>query len=349
MSTQTRHHVSRRAGAFTLVELLLSVAVIAVLVGLLIVGFRSTRAFARSVTDRAAATNVREAVSKFTQEFGFAPPLVRDQHPTTPEWVEGTTTRRIAVYAITDPADLLILRPVNIALPGSANPFEDRRFSERTLPYYLAGGCSVRYYGVGSAPTPEVAELTVDGVIGPGFYKPRSDGSFEIPPDVLDPSRGGRRTAAQSTSRAGAKYDSFVNLDSRSLTLFFTSDNPGNDLREVVELRDSKGVAMRYYRWVNPDDVTRVEDFRLPPLVGRDGQAFTQPTPDERDLRKNPQLRDAVFAVVAAGPDGAFGDEPEALLFQRLNRPLPTGGGAADAILKARFDAERDNIVEVGR
>lgn len=350
MKTHNRQGLSRGARAFTLVELLLSVAVIAVLVGLLIVGFRSTRAFARSVTDRAAVSNVREAVSKFTQEFGFAPPLVRDQHPATPVWVEGTTTRRVAVYSISDPADLNILRPANIAAPGSANPFEDRRFSERTLPYFLVGGCGVRYYGQGSVPSPEVTELPVDGVPGPGFYKPRADGSFDIAPDVLDPSRGGRRTAAQATSRAGAKYDSFVNLDSRSLTLFYTSDNPGNDLREVVELRDAKGVAIRFYRWVNPDNVTQVEDFRLPPLVGRDGQAFVgRVTPDERDLRKNPQLRDAVFAVVAAGPNGAFGDEPDALLFQRLNRPVPTGPGAADAILKARFEAEQDNIVEVGR
>ena len=202
MKTHNRQGLSRGARAFTLVELLLSVAVIAVLVGLLIVGFRSTRAFARSVTDRAAVSNVREAVSKFTQEFGFAPPLVRDQHPATPVWVEGTTTRRVAVYSISDPADLNILRPANIAAPGSANPFEDRRFSERTLPYFLVGGCGVRYYGQGSVPSPEVTELPVDGVPGPGFYKPRADGSFDMRPMCSTlPRRTPHR--AQATSRAG--------------------------------------------------------------------------------------------------------------------------------------------------
>jgi prepilin-type N-terminal cleavage/methylation domain-containing protein len=327
-----------RAG-FTLIEVLFSVLILGVLIGLLFVAFRTTRRYASQVTDRAAVSAIKMGVSRFVEECGIVPPLVRDRAAATPRTVVaggGGAASRFSVYDFSPgAADMAVLRDVTFPAASDVNPFADARYSERTLPVYLAGACD---YPLGGG---AAADLPIDGVRGAGFYKAKSDGTFEVPATLRAGGTPGGRTG-------GSKIDSLLDSSKSYLQVV-----PDPDDRERVELLDSKKVPVRFYRWVNGAaytqgtrtvyEVRTLDDLRLPRMVGRKGSDYPT-TPLDRDLEKNPELREAAWAIVAAGPDGAFGDEPLALLSQRLGRPVP----AADE-RKARLDAEKDNVVEVGR
>ncbi len=339
-----------RAG-FTLIEVLFSVLILGVLIGLLFVAFRTTRRYASSVTDRAAVSAIKMGVSRFVEECGIVPPLVRDrenewQDPPEPNGSVVNDDDPRAKFAVYDfrptlPPDnrpnpeMLLLRDITPPPAGDSNPFSDKRYSELSLPVYLAGACDVPL-GLGPG-----TDLPIDGVRGLGFYKAKSDGSFEVPATLLASGTPSGRTG-------GTKIDSLLDASKSYLQVVADPANP-----EQVQLLDSKRIPIRFYRWVNGGrysqggrdvyEVRTLDDLRLPRLVGRNGAVFPL-TPVERDIERNPELRDAKWAIVAAGPDGAFGDEPLSLLGQRLSRAV----AAADE-RKVRIDAEKDNVVEVGR
>lgn len=362
--------------AFTLVEVLFSILILGILISLLFVAFRSTRAFAVGVSQKDAIISLRMAVSKFQSDYNFLPPLVREQaiNPANRRSIQiGDTagTNRFAVYnfstdILANANDLNILRPAALTDATADNPFEDQRFSERTIPYYLAGVCEVPFSPGAADAT--VRSIPVDGVVGPGMFRPRPDGSFELPRELL------RGTSAVSRRGAGDKVESLVDLNKRAFTVFNykpdspgqvlptdapgTGDDPEND--RFVELRDSKGIPVRYYRWLNGAqyvvggqnvfEVRSLADYRIPPLVGRLGEPVPgnnnsfNSTPADRDITKNPALRTAKFAIVGAGPDGVFGDEPLPLLLSRLSLgALPAEG---ERVLRVRV--ELDNVIEVG-
>jgi len=360
--------ISREARrGFTLVEILFSVLLLGILMGLLFVAFGSTRKYASAVAARDAVSVVKMGVSRFTDEFGFPPPMIKD-------WVQGQPktvivgpdgTVRFAVFNFasggvnetSNAADLLLLRA---SAATAANPFNDRRYSDRTLAVYLAGFCDV--IAAPSASDARAREVPIDGVRGPGFYKPRRDGTFEVPMDV-------KLGSAATTSRSGgAKFEPLIDVSKKSLKLYSVgrdpSQLPANDPNDgdsaadptrerFVEVRDARNVAIRYYRWVNGAEYTTggrttwevrtIDDLRVPALVGRKGTAFPG-TPADRDIELSPALREATWAIVAAGPDGAFGDENLNRLSARLGFLV-----TADNERKARLDAERDNVVEVGK
>ena len=338
------------------------------------VAFNSSRKFAVSVAGRDAVATLRMAATKFETEFGFPPPLVRDQAmppimKASVEAVPGPAgPARFAVYkfsldAASNAAHLAVLCPPEASLPewSSDNPFKDSRFSERTVPFYLAGACDVPFDSTLSLPA---KSIPIDGVAGPGFYKPRVDGTFEVPKELL-------KAAADVTRNrgAGSKFESFVDFSKRALTLyayraeaFNDEDTNGvdSDNFRFVELRDPKGTPIRYYRWISGKvengkhfPPTKIDEYKLPPLVGRQGSPSPgipadrvyNGTAQDRDIVKNPALRSAKFAIVAAGPDGAFGDEPLALLAIRLSKPVAS---VTIDERRIRVEAERDNIVEVG-
>lgn len=366
----------RTTRAFTLVEVLFSILILGILISLLFVAFRSTRAFAVGVSQKDAIVTLRMAVSKFQSDYNFLPPLVREQAISAAirRSVEvGSTagTNRFAVYnfstdTVANATDLNILRPATLTLATADNPFEDQRYSERTVPYYLAGVCEVPF-SPGAADA-SVRSIPVDGVVGPGMFRPRPDGSFELPRELL------RGNAAVSRRGAGDKVESLVDLNKRAFTVFnYKPDSPGqvlptdapgtgNDPQNdrFVELRDSKGIPVRYYRWLNGApyvvngqnvyEVRSLADYRVPPLVGRLGEAaggstnVYNATPADRDITQNPSLRTAKFAIVGAGADGAFGDEPLPLLLSRLS----LGAVPAEGERALRVRVELDNIIEVG-
>src|SRR5262245_21511649 len=82
MAQQTRPPVSARrasssATGFTLIEIMFALLIVGILLSLLIGGVRKVSAIAKGATDRQAAQNVSMGVSKFIEDFGFIPPLVK--------------------------------------------------------------------------------------------------------------------------------------------------------------------------------------------------------------------------------------------------------------------------------
>jgi type II secretory pathway pseudopilin PulG len=331
------HRHTLRSG-FTIVELLMSILVIGTLMALLIVGLRAATRFARTAAERQNVIALREAVSQFRQEFGFVPPLVRDQCIDPPpqrariEEKLGTgsnASRSFYRYAIYDFADgtygdewrKTLQREAPPTPPsgfGSLSMYYDNRYSECSLPFYLVGPVEVDL-----TTNMPGAEVPIDGVPGPGFLKPVRDGTFAVPTETLN---------ANGSGRLGQKYEPFFRPNGSSVKMY---QNPGptKEDRADISFRDRNDVPIRYYRWVKFDvriDREPINNWlRVPVLVG--------------DPEVSPNLRDATFAIIAAGPDGAFGDEPIAELRQKLGLSSDTSE------LIARKKAMEDNIVEVGK
>jgi len=293
----------RGARAFTIVELGVSILVVAILIALLIVGIARVSETAQAGAERQNLASLRIAIDSFEADFGFLPPMMKDgivystadpPRPTGPPPLMDDT---LAVYREDVPEDVDFLRRATAS--GA-----DLRFSVYSLATYL----------VGAQDQPIDGGLVVDGKAGPGLRTPRRDGTFQV--------------------TGGKVIDPLFDLRGQSERLAEVNAEEGR-----YELRDRNGVAYRYYRWL-PDDTTAgvpagktVRDLlNVPELVG--------------DPAQDVSLRDARYAIVAAGPNEVFGevltDSRDALI-----RAIGRSGSGTDADLEAAGRA--DNIVEVGK
>lgn len=344
MRNANRNHVR----AFTLLEVLASVFVIILLIGLLIVGLNRAVQFAKRSGERQALTTMVVAISAFKSEYGFTPPLVKDV-----EIVRSANGRRIiSVYQPSNEADRLFLRsPQNDYEPNDANPYADTRFSELSLGFYLAGACDepVR---LNAPPGGSDVIVPVDGVAGLGFLRPNADGSFDLPasyyaaPNPSNPDPQERRLV-------GSKSQSLLDLSGKSLRL----EQSLNNVRQPLRLVDARGVPYRYYKWIqgkpspsapNTLIVEGVFDYNIPPLVGFTSDPAINPNlriAPEFSLEEGVKLRNATWAIVGAGPNGVFGDENVSVLAQVLGENFPNGT-VEERLLRGK--ASEDNVVEVG-
>jgi len=324
----------------------MSILVIGLLMSLLITAAVHVRRVAKRTADRQAIINLAQAVTKFKQDFGFAPPLVRDRDTSAGANrivlpASGSIPARLNVYnPIASPADEITLR---VPLMGNAanNPLQDTRYSTVTLAAYIVGAVPTPRGGGASVP----ATLPIDGVSGPGFYKPKRDGNFDI-------ASGALTNGATDAARMGKTYEPMVSLGKTGLQLNLPSTPPAG-FNGLAELTDSRNKVIRFYTWVQGDATGRVTDFstmNIPAMVGRWIVTGENPDPrvglaafklpEERDVAKNVKLRSAHWAVVGPGADGLFGDETDAEI-------AAVYGSAADQSGN-RIKAETDNFVEVG-
>ncbi len=288
--TASRTGAAARSG-FTIVELGVSILVISILIGLLLIGLNQLSRSAQSGAERANVNAIKIAIQAFKNDFGFAPPLVKDGltypagTPSTSPLVSSGGSNFVDVYRTDVVADVEFLQ-------GQAPTMADLRFSVYSLSYYLVG----------------VLDADYDGNDGVGFREPNRDGTFR--------KAGGRLT--EPLFDVAGDGDRLTEIDSEE---------------GRFELRDRNGVAYRYYRWlpIDASSATDVTDLRrVPSLLG--------------DPADNVELRDAEYAIVAAGPNRVFGDlETESI--EELEAAL--GRGKTPAQLAA--EGRADNIVEVGR
>lgn len=279
---------SRRA--FTLIELLVSIGVIALLIGVLIVGVRAATRTAKSAADTQSASSLRLAVEQFRTEFGFVPPLVKDNGPNgTSEPIDSKSRPVVYREAVEEDAEILRNRPAQAA---------DRRYSVYSLAYYLVGAL----------------DSASDGVKGAGFRPPAGDGSFKL--------------------QERRNIEPLVDLGRSAFKLIGVGDADEGRF----ELRDKNDVPIRYYRWLAGREepagsgsfkVEESADLNVPVIVG--------------DPDANPKLREATFAIVMAGANGLFGDEPADTMRQKL------GVGNNVSLPELIKQATADNVVEAGR
>lgn len=366
---------SRSRLAFTLVELLVGVAIIAVLAALLLAGVTRAVERAKSASAQRSVDSVVQAIGQFKSQFGFLPPLVHDGevmagdgflpsgpfgqaavNPSTEDlWpivMNGINFRagsqRLAVWVEGSDRDFFRRRSGtgadSIEIPGSGawNPdraWDDRRYSKFALSYYLTG----------------IGTRLLDGVEGPGYARPQLDGFFVGVAFQIGSSRD--------------RYEPVIEGDKDSLRIltgyFEAEEYPEHNLSAPVDPEpadsnaafvDPWGRAIRYYRW----EAGRLEagrlvvetglDLNIPPVlidpVLYAGLANNDTDAVGKDLTNGSvELRAARFAVVSAGPDGVFGTEEIDFIADTLRLTRATTPEQAATLRKRAME---DNIVGLG-
>ncbi len=220
---------ARAPRAFTLMELMFVLLLIFVLLGILLIGMTHAFRAAKGSADTQAAAALKTSVEQFRQQFGFFPPLVRDEgHPFPPGPLEAGGINP-AVYSASTPAHAAFLRHTGAPTP-------DLRFSRHSLPYYLLG----------------VLAEAQDGKAGPGFREPGRDGSFKKTGRVFDPFFDTSRTRGAIFARDPAEGQ------------FELRDRTGSPYRYYRWLRGNPAQASAS----NPDGVVTLADLNVPAMVG---------------------------------------------------------------------------------
>lgn len=313
---------------FTLVEVLFSVAVLALLIGLLIVGLQVATRVSRKAVEQQAVASMMIGCEQFKNDFGFAVPLIEDntgpwsftsgQDPRVgPLFSVAGVSEPVAYLSTTDmatrfPREDRFLRGREPDSEGSVLERDDR-FSTHSLAYYLLGALGVDPAGPGNPP--------VDGVKGAGFMTPNRDGTF-------------RKTG-------GKKYEPLFDTTKGTQGLVEVDAATGR-----FELRDRRGIAYRYYSWrhgrqYNPGqkpEIREPADLNIPRILG--------------DPADDPQLRSAEYAIVAAGANRVFGDfwtdvNDGTETMQQIKDGMGVSQGMSDD--RAVRMGREDNIVQVGR
>ena len=357
-------------GAFTLLELLIVIVIIATLVSILLVGFGAARRAARAAGDRQAVSGLSLAVTQFRSDNDFGPPLVFDGEPilmTTGRPPEATAdasaegpvlevepNRWVASVwdaGKTDDLEILRQRDESGLVHGTMgqDAWADPRYSKYALAYYLAGAL------------PE----EVDGVSGLGMFEPTASGGF--------------RGVGAVIGRGRTTVDPYIDTDTSSVNLaqaYVDKDEPREHgaptsmtpaqidsfttdakARFRTAVTDRNGVAYRYYRW-EPGRydssqgryvVERTADLNIPaalinPVLYRE---FLDDQETEIDLTEgDTRLRSATYAIVGAGEDGLFGTEHIEVILESLGRDGSSLSAEGEAEL--RRQVQEDNVVEVG-
>lgn len=335
------HARSARGAArpgFTIIEIMTSILIVAVLISMLIVGLRFAGLAGRRTQQLATVSSLKQAVSEFRSKFGFLPPLVRDQDPQAGNARSvinsGVAGRWKVSVRGASAADAAFLS----AQPGAFNvradnPMYDPRFSVRTFAYYLAGALEHRF--------DDGMNFPIDGIRGAGAYPPRADGSFELPESLTNPSGG-----AVARKRTGDRHEPFVDMGRSDPKIREGADpdvpaDTGDPQAAKIQLVDRNGVAYRFYRWElkidpNTGDLVNPAPELIKRWFDRPGRPANESNPES--------LKTARYAIVGAGPDGVFGDEDPAVLSRRVG--MQPAGDPGE--MKLRLKAIEDNIVEVG-
>jgi competence protein ComGC len=316
---RVKGRAARRPG-FTITEFLLTLIIVFMLITLLIVAVNRAKSAAAMAAERHNVNAMKIGVEYFQQEFGFQPPLVRDYNAEKyldyankvpdPPAIPGANEDGPLNSETFDPQVYSTGNPPDLAFLRA----EQIDFDPSKQKDYRFSEYSIPYYLIGTLGATPNGKL-IDGVKGPGFRTPTRAGSF------MD---------------SGRQFDAFFTPSSRAQGVVATDAAAGR-----FELRDANGVAYRYYRWeqgrANGADIGELvdipEDFNVPDLVG--------------DAGDNVALRGATWAIVAAGPNGVFGDATEGVDMDAEEYWAFKLGSGSPEQLKRR--AREDNIVEVGQ
>lgn len=319
--------------AFTIIELIVAIAILALIISLLIVGLNRANKAANAAAGAMNVSSIRTATEQFIRNFNFPPPMIKDWAKYPEVYTPVAGEKRLSVYDSVK--DRAFLRrdpapPLYSPLWGSETDYFDPRYSNVSLPFYLAGACEEK--GASGWQVP------IDGIPGPGFLEPRQDGTFTVPEDL-------KKVSSTTSSRStGRPFDSMVDTSKGGLQIV-ASD-------ELREFRDSRGRLYRYYLWIQGDANGRKLAFaslNVPRII-----LETMSRPEDRfkplgtsnpaDHRTAiPELNAATWAILWPGPDGVFGDE----IIGDLRAKMSLSAGEPE--LKFRETAILDNIAEVGQ
>ncbi len=359
--------------AFTLIEVLVVISIIALLMGILLVGLNRALNSAKKSASEQSARAIAQAVMQFKNEFGFLPPLVHDGLVISggnPSYqpianlgssqqdgpvidiggTNGTSPDIVLVWSEGFDLNFLRRRSGNagdgIELPSGGGAWDDddvwddRRYSKFSLAYYIGG----------------VLGKSIDGREGPGFSRPLDDGSFEGVGYPVGSSRD-KFEPTMDVDRRGVR----IRVGYGSIQEYVEHGQPApaslNPEDFDTALVDSFGTAYRYYRWEHgrlvPGRGFIVEDaldMNIPPVlidpVLYNEVKNNRANAETKDLTQgNAKLRSARFAIVGAGPDKLFGVEAIQTIADALGVPVPAD---PDGKAELRKRVWVDNATEVG-
>ena len=330
MSPKPDQHDGRKLRGFTIVELLIVIAVIILLLSILIVAVNAATRTAQSASTLTLMNSMKQALVRFKADIGYYPPVLGE---------------------MASPPDLLRawFEPPDPASAGYANDIQNW-WSSAVMAEFLIGYDEGRYDGygyvdLGETPTLGIRDPGPDGVWG-GSVDRNLDGMIDLedrnPP--LD----------------GTVYGPYLELKDQRLIagVMYLGGNlqtyfPGDAVPDGLSFEDLPkaivdywGQPIRYFRQVyrsgdirsvyrslDPNvptptlaDVFVLRPFDLKPGSAIDGIADNNPDIPGGDSSTTHALRTAEFALLSAGPDRALNQD----------------------VRRDEDEFNKDNIVELG-
>ena len=316
-----KHEQPRRPNAFTLVELLVVIGVIAMLVGLLIVGINAAQKRAQKMNTQFLLSSISQALSRFKSDHGYYPPVLGDPSELTGGQLSWPTTASATPKTQIGFARDLMAPPIN-PTSGTTNTKVSQWttqeatalqnwYSVTTLAEYLigAGDRSQDGYGicgelpdtVPADPLPGQRELPRAGIRSPGM-----DGVWgaALQPIYSNPDVSGTPGAAAnyasatlgSPTRKGLFFTRNLALPSRVLMSSTTVSGAGNDTSRCI-LRSRPNLEGKifgpYLELKDPSVIGgykgRITDPKDPARVGTI-QSIVRVTDGDPDFDKYPKV-----------------------------------------------------------
>lgn len=310
MNTSLHNIRSGRRG-FTLVEMLLVVAIILLVLSILIVAIAQAKARAADAKTQTLMTSINQGLVRFREDIGYLPPVLGDANPSVPDDLRTLWT---------PPA------PGAGGLAGVQN-----WYSVTSLVDYLIGPWDEAGDGAGEPNTPS---KKFAGIRHPGL-----DGAWLSSINgAADGSVAARNTGLGAIGGQGRVYGPYIELAADRLIaavdvggqVRFPGD-PGYDDDLPKAIVDAWGNPIRYYRRPYPpgaikqsyrqvagqpapptlSDFFALRPFDLPKSGVTDGTAD-----GNGDTSTTLELKSGEFALMSVGPDGASNatlriDDPE--------------------------------------
>ncbi|MCE9618980.1 MAG: type II secretion system GspH family protein [Planctomycetes bacterium] len=269
-STRALRAAPSRRGGFTLVELLVVIGVIAMLVGLLIVGINAAQKRAQRVNTQFLMSSISQALSRFKSDHGYYPPLLGDPSTLTTSTLWGTAALSATPSTQVGYMRDLLPSPSNTASAGQttkvgqwssakAKALQDWN-SVTTLPEYLlgAGDRSADGYGIcGELSSPPPTDLKAGereqpraGIRSPGMdgvwgaaLQPITNADVAATPGAAASYSG---VTLGAPTRKGLFFTRNLALPSRVLIATTTATGNGNDTTKCI-LRSRANLEGKVY------------------------------------------------------------------------------------------------------
>lgn len=298
---QSRTSTVPRRPAFTLIELLITVALLSLLIGILIVALGGAKRAGESAHATRQVNSIGAATQSFITDFGYAPPLL------VPEPSLGN------LYTLGGRGGYIVPQAAATQSDDLRDLLEDNRYaSEFTLAVYLMGvgdldgrktplaGPSGGNCGPSSS-TSDVADSSAcdDGLSGEGIRSPGRDQSWN----------GGADRSAHSAKTEGQVYGPY--LDPGTADLEFVADVG------MYRLLDYHGNAVRYYKgWqkaprpgdpgFNANVPNQLPSLDFVPIELRSAEAVEWQAGNDSgsyapDMSREGGVLNAEYAILAAG------------------------------------------------
>ena len=258
-----KHEQPRRPNAFTLVELLVVIGVIAMLVGLLIVGINAAQKRAQKMNTQFLLSSISQALSRFKSDHGYYPPVLGDPTELTAPPQPGNQLGWLTTASATPKTQIgfardLLVPPINPTAGASSTTKVSQWttneatalqnwYSITSLAEYLigAGDRSADGYGIcGELPDPVPAdplpgqrELPRAGIRSPGMDGVWGAALQPLVKSDMNPTQYaiyGNGVAVTNPAFKGLFYSRNLALPSRPLMVSTTVSGAGNDTSQCI-------------------------------------------------------------------------------------------------------------------